>query len=105
MNPSAAQLTRRTFLGRASCAAVGTTGLVSALSQLRLIGAIAADSSAPRTAAGVPPDYKALVCLFLNGGNDGNNLIVPYDSASHAGYATARGTLALDRAQLLPFQL
>jgi len=33
-------------------------------------------------------DYKALVCVFLNGGNDANNMIVPVDNAGYA--ATAR---------------
>ena len=28
-------------------------------------------------AATVPGDYRALVCLFLYGGNDGNNMVVP----------------------------
>jgi uncharacterized protein (DUF1501 family) len=40
-------------------------------------------------------DYKALVCLFLHGGNDGNNLLLPVDPARHALYAQARQNLAL----------
>ena len=47
-------------------------------------------------------DYKALVCVFLDGGNDGNNLIVPLDATGYANYQTARQGLALDRASLLP---
>ncbi|WP_374348944.1 DUF1501 domain-containing protein [Chitinimonas sp.] len=39
-------------------------------------------------------DYKALVCIFLYGGNDGNNMLVPSDSG-YTAYAAARGTLAL----------
>lgn len=41
------------------------------------------------------PDYKALVCIFLAGGNDGHNLIVPLGSAAYAAYKSARGGLAL----------
>jgi uncharacterized protein (DUF1501 family) len=95
--------TRRQFLRRACCSAVGTIGIASALSQLRVMGAVAADSTSVRnTAAALPSDYKALVCLFLNGGNDGNSVIIPVDPSSYNAYAAARGLLAVDRAQLLP---
>ena len=102
MKPAPFDPTRRHFIRQACCAAVGTTGLLSALAQLRVIGAVAADSSDVRRAAALPSDYKALVCLFLNGGNDGNSDLVPHDQPSYSSYATARGLLALDRASLLP---
>lgn len=41
-------------------------------------------------ALGAPGDYRALVCLFLLGGNDGNNTVVPYDE--YASYQKVRGT-------------
>ncbi len=41
------------------------------------------------------PDYRALVCVFLFGGNDSNNTIVPMDDASFKAYTSIRGTLAL----------
>jgi uncharacterized protein (DUF1501 family) len=45
--------------------------------------------------------YKALVCIFLNGGNDGNNMVV--DLGQHAAYLAARGAdLAIPQANLLP---
>lgn len=47
-------------------------------------------------------DYKAAVCVFLSGGCDSNNLIVPTDTARYADYQTARGSLALPKASLLP---
>jgi uncharacterized protein (DUF1501 family) len=51
-------------------------------------------------------DYRALVCVFLFGGNDGNNTIIPYDSAGYSGYAAVRGTgtggLALSYDSLRP---
>src|SRR3954469_1200189 len=93
---------RRKFLG-ACCASVGATGMLSAMAQLRLIGAVA-DSSTPTPSIAAAPqtDFKALVCLFLAGGNDANNLIVPTDATTYAAYATGRGVLALPQASLLP---
>lgn len=45
--------------------------------------------------------YKALVCIYLLGGNDANNMIVPYDATGYARYAGVRGTLALPQSSLL----
>ena len=42
-----------------------------------------------------PPGYKALVCIFLAGGNDGHNTIVPLSQAEFNAYKAARGSLAL----------
>ena len=64
----------------------------AALGQLGVLAAHAATSS----------DYKALVCIFLYGGNDANNTIVPLDTAGYANYAQTRSYLALPQAQLLP---
>lgn len=106
MNPKNPRfdLNRRKFLG-ACCAAVGATGMLSTLAQLRLMGAVASPDNGPTPprAGALPPDFKALVCLFLAGGNDANNLIVPYDTTSFAAYSSnsGRGALALPRSQLL----
>ncbi|MBL9190292.1 MAG: DUF1501 domain-containing protein [Opitutaceae bacterium] len=94
-------LSRRAFVRQACCAAVGTTGMLSALGQLRVIGAVAGDGL-PGRAASLPADYKALVCIFLNGGNDANNLIIPADATSYAAYARARSELSIRRTDLLP---
>jgi uncharacterized protein (DUF1501 family) len=48
------------------------------------------------------PAYRALVCVFLFGGNDGNNLVVPLSSSGYDAYASARKELALPSANLLP---
>ena len=45
--------------------------------------------------------YKALVCVFLFGGNDANNTLVPTDTAGYDNYATLRGPLALPQSQLI----
>jgi len=56
-----------------------------------------AQAAAATTAA---DDYKALVCVFLQGGNDHANTLIPVDAGSHARYATARGSLALPLSSL-----
>jgi uncharacterized protein (DUF1501 family) len=78
---------RRSFLQHAGALA-GT----AAMGQLGIFAARAASAS----------DYKALVCIFLYGGNDTNNMIVPLDTAGYANYAQTRSYLALPQAQLLP---
>ena len=47
-------------------------------------------------------DFRALVCIFLFGGNDGNNTIIPTDSTRFQQYTSIRGSLAIPEAQLLP---
>jgi uncharacterized protein (DUF1501 family) len=46
------------------------------------------------------PDYRALVCVFLLGGNDSNNTIVPMDDADYKSYSAIRGGLALKGSNL-----
>lgn len=99
-SPASFDPSRRRFIGQC-CAAVGWTGLLSALAQLRLIGALAETTNPP---AGLPSprgDYRALVCLFLAGGNDANNLLIPNDGPGYAAYAKSRGALALPAEGLL----
>ncbi len=50
------------------------------------------------------PNFKALICVFQFGGNDGNNVVVPMDSAPYAQYAAGRGGVALSAGSLLPIQ-
>ena len=45
-------------------------------------------------------DYRALVAIFMYGGNDGNNLLIPLDVAGYADYQKGRGRLALQRGDL-----
>ena len=47
-------------------------------------------------------DYKALVCVFLFGGNDSFNMVVPNTIAEYNAYATSRQNLAIAREELLP---
>jgi uncharacterized protein (DUF1501 family) len=57
-----------------------------------LPGAVQAQSS----------DYKALVCIFLYGGNDGMNMVAPRDATRYSQYAGVRGALALPQGSLVP---
>lgn len=95
--------TRRKFLGQASCTAVGATSLFSTLINLRSAGAIAQlPPIRPRRRAVQGDDYRALVCLFLAGGNDSFNMLVPRGAAEYGEYAAIRADLALARSSLLP---
>lgn len=47
-------------------------------------------------------DYKALVCVFLFGGNDSFNMVVPSSQAEYNAYAASRQNLAIDQSALLP---
>ncbi|WP_394476114.1 DUF1501 domain-containing protein [Roseateles sp. LYH14W] len=82
------ELQRREFLRRASAVGIAGTAAPWALS-LAGIGEAAA--------ATTPGDYKALVCLFMYGGNDYGNTLVPYDATNHAAYAGIRQALTIPR--------
>ncbi len=80
--------TRRGFI-RIGAAAVGSLALRPA----GLISALAQSTSA---------EYQALVCVFLFGGNDSNNTLIPMDDASYQAYNSIRGSLALSASSLTP---
>jgi uncharacterized protein (DUF1501 family) len=90
---------RRNFIRQAACAAVGTTSLASTVWNLRAMNAAAAQT----LTAGA--EFRALLCLFLYGGNDANNMVVPLDNTNYARYSSARGPLALAKQSLLPINL
>lgn len=52
--------------------------------------------------AKVSSDYKAMVCIFLFGGNDGFNMFIPNDMTGYSTYANSRQNLAIAQADLLP---
>jgi len=88
-------LTRRDFIRQAACAAVGTLAMTSAIRDLRFMNAAVAQSNIS--------DYKALVCIFMAGGNDSNNLVVPTLTSEYNNYAGIRTpVLALPQSSLLP---
>jgi uncharacterized protein (DUF1501 family) len=53
-------------------------------------------------AAATATDYKAIVCVFMGGGNDHDNTVVNYDTPSHTLYNGFRPNLAISRAALAP---
>lgn len=48
------------------------------------------------------PDYRALVCVFLFGGNDSNNMVIPMDDTNFQAYTSIRAGLALSGSNLTP---
>src|ERR1039458_9421209 len=90
-------ITRRDFIRRAACAAVGTAAMTSAIRDLRFMNAAVAQANIG------PNDYKALVCIFLQGGNDSNNLILPTLPSEYSNYAAIRTpVLAIPQSAILP---
>ncbi|MES3001160.1 MAG: DUF1501 domain-containing protein [Pseudomonadota bacterium] len=83
---------RRTFLQRGAALSMAAGATPWALS-LAAMGEAAAATAASN-------DYKALVCVFLNGGNDHANTLVPYDATSYGTYRSLRAGLALPRDSL-----
>jgi uncharacterized protein (DUF1501 family) len=83
---------RRSFIRYASLAAAGSAA------GLRPFGALNA-------LAQTSTDYKALVCVFLFGGNDANNTLIQFDTAGYNNYSTIRGPLAIPQSTLLQLSL
>jgi uncharacterized protein (DUF1501 family) len=81
---------RRDFL-KIGCRALSTAAGAAAIGRAGLMTARAQTTS----------DYKALVCIFLFGGNDANNLLIPNDSATYANYSKIRSNLAIPQASLV----
>src|SRR6266446_6798498 len=75
-------LNRRSFIRKASCAALGTAALTNTIRDLRLINAAMGQTGIS--------DYKALVCIFMGGGNDSNNLVIPTLPDEYSQYALIR---------------
>ena len=88
----APEVSRRRFLGQASCAAVGTVALYNTVLNMGMFNTLACDA----------PNYKGLVCLFLSGGIDSFNMLVPRSQAEYDEYAAVRADLALPLDSLLP---
>jgi uncharacterized protein (DUF1501 family) len=84
-------VSRRQFV-RMSCCSAAAAAFVSGVGNFGLINAFAQGVS----------DYKALVCIFLFGGNDGNNMLMPFDTTGFQSYTSVRGGLALAQNAVLP---
>jgi uncharacterized protein (DUF1501 family) len=88
---------RRDFMKMAGLVSAGLSTAGSSLFNLKHLGALAGQN-----AIGGPGDYKALVCLYLGGGADSFNMLVPRGVSEYAEYATTRSNQALQRDNLLP---
>jgi uncharacterized protein (DUF1501 family) len=82
--------TRREFIVGSGCLALSGAAYAANFNNLSMINLLA-------SANGNDANYKALVCIFLFGGNDANNLLIPYDN--YAAYAAARAGSAFAIAQ------
>jgi uncharacterized protein (DUF1501 family) len=89
------QTDRRRFICKTLHAALGAS-VYSAFGNLQLVHA-----ATRAKAAYAFDDYKALICIFLYGGNDSFNMVVPTDSAHYTQYKTVRPSLAVAQNQLL----
>lgn len=89
-------ISRRRFIGQSSCAALGYTTLLSSLLNLKAFEAAAVDNSA------LPGDYRALVCILLEGGNDSYNMLIPLGDGQYQQYAITRSNLAIPQSAILP---
>ena len=83
-------ISRRAFMSRASALSVAGAATPFVMN-LAAIG---------EAAAATASDYKAMVCVFMYGGNDYANTLVPYDTAQYATYAALRGALGYSQAAL-----
>jgi uncharacterized protein (DUF1501 family) len=91
-------LSRRDFMKfSGGCAGLLSTSLLSSIINLKMTNSALA-------AAGDTTGYKALVCVFLLGGNDSWNMLTPYEDTEYNHYKAIRGSLALDKAALLPIR-
>lgn len=86
---------RRQFLVHTGCGALSAAALLSGLGRFALVDALAQ--------SGPADTYKALVCVFLFGGSDANNVVIPYDN--YAQYSAVRNhatsEFSIDQDQLL----
>ena len=83
-------ISRRAFISRASALSIAGAATPFVMN-LAAMG---------EAAAATATDYKALVCVFMYGGNDYANTLVPYDAAQYASYAAQRSALAYSQASL-----
>ena len=93
------KMSRRSFIGAAPCAALGTTTFLSSILNLGVANSLAGMNISSAAASN---DYKALVCLLLAGGNDSFNMLAPCNGVHYTEYANTRSNLALPQGDLLP---
>ena len=99
---------RRLFLRDAVCSSLAAATGSAMLTQFGLFNSALAASTCG--SYGAVSDYKALICLFLQGGNDSWNMLIPTDAARYATYSTSRSGpaptgMAIAQNTLLPINV
>jgi uncharacterized protein (DUF1501 family) len=98
-------ISRRRFLGQASCAGISALPILNTLMNLRMFTSVANAVTLPTS-----EEYRALVCIFFSGGNDSFNMLTPYgvtgpggsnDTTYYTPYFNARSDLALSKSSLI----
>ena len=89
---------RRSFLGTASCAALGSTTFFSTLFNLQSMNAASLSNSWMNNPG---EDYRALVCIMLGGGNDSFNMVAPTSNEHYQEYRKTRSNMSLAQNTLL----
>lgn len=92
MKKSDCNLERRRLLAKLGSVMLGSSALYATSARFQLVNAQLPEVN----------DYKALVCIFLFGGNDAFNMLIPAGESEYAAYAASRQSLAIPQTQLLP---
>lgn len=98
---------RREFIKKSGCA----LGMAALATQVEHFGMMTVLAQEADNSPDVPSDYRALVCVFMSGGNDGNNTIIPNHGdasvSNYQAYFNVRNaaSLAIPQAQLLPISV
>lgn len=82
---------RREFLRKSTLMSGALAGAAPFALNLAAIGEAAAQTAS---------DYKAIVCVFMYGGNDYGNTLIPYDNPNYSAYSTIRQKLAYAQSSL-----
>ncbi len=95
INKNSQKVGRRQFIAQASGAVCGGGAALGTFCNVQMMGQLAA--------AEIPQgnDYRALVCVFLQGGNDSYNMLTPQGASEYDEYALVRGNLSLEHEELL----
>ncbi len=90
---------RRNFLRTAGLISMGVASPFTSLFKLNALKAASLDNS------GRDGTYKALVCLYLGGGNDSFNMLIPRGDAEYNEYAITRSNLAIPKNDIVPIDV
>ncbi|MGD9589891.1 MAG: DUF1501 domain-containing protein [Pyrinomonadaceae bacterium] len=100
---------RREFLRKSGGCALGMVTLATQMQHFGLMSALAQKTGKGGNSPQGGEDYKALVLVFMSGGTDGNNMVVPNHNdatlSNYTAYANLRSNLAIAQGSLLPISV